>query len=222
MCHLALARVEVDHRPGHYELAALDPGVAQQFEEHRLVGKDVCGIAIDIVQRDEIVVEEGRRPGAGEHVRGIDPLDVPTGACHLVDALLAGESGLQIGREVVRDRIPDRARELDDLRVERTELAQEVGVARAGVVLVEHAGTSVVDHDERVTERSVGRRGEGEDRHREPVEVDRLRVTRTNELFEADCAQLALQEWRVERGQQHPRALVDMASEPFRIEMIAM
>ena len=91
MGHLALARVEVDDRPGDDQLAAVDPGVVQEFEEHRLVGEDVRGIATEVVQRHEVVVEERGRAGAGEHVRGVHPLDVLAGPRHLVHTLLARE-----------------------------------------------------------------------------------------------------------------------------------
>ncbi len=220
MRHRALARLELDRRAGDDELAPIDAGVAQQLEEHRLVGKDVRGITIDVVEREERVIEEGGWTGTREHVRRVDPLDVLAGTRHLVHALLPGEARLEVGRKVVRDRVPDRAGELHDLRVERTEGAQGVGITRAGVVLVQHTSAAVVENDERIAERAVGRARECEDRRRETVEVDGLGGAGRHEVLEADGAQLAFEEGHAELGQQHPRVLVDVAGQPGRVEVV--
>ena len=136
----ARAAVELDDRAGNDEVRAVDAVRGELVEEHGLVGEDVGRVAVEVVEREEVGVEEARRPRAREHVRGADRFDVALGAFHLVDALRAREAFLLRGREVVRDRIPDRARELEQLRVERAERVQRVEVAGAGVVLVEHAG----------------------------------------------------------------------------------
>ena len=57
-------------------------------EEHRLVGEDVRGVVVEVVEREQLVVEEARRPRAREHVRGLHPLDVlprraPSGSTRL-------------------------------------------------------------------------------------------------------------------------------------------
>ena len=61
------------------------------------------------------------------------------------------------GREVVDDRVPDRAGELDEVRVERAERLEQRRIPGPGVVLVEHARRAVVEDDRRVAERPVGR-----------------------------------------------------------------
>ncbi len=86
MRHLALTAVQLDHRPGHDQLAGRDPGFGEVLEEDGLVGKDVGVVSGEVVHRVQVVVEEGGRTGAREHVRGVDPLDVLPGAGHLVDA----------------------------------------------------------------------------------------------------------------------------------------
>ncbi len=166
-------RVEVDHRSGHDEVRVVDAVAVELGEEHRLVGEDVRGVVVEVVERDEVVVDEARRPRAREHVRGLHPFDVLPRACHLVHALLAREAGAFAGREVVDDRVPDRAGELHEVRVVRTERLERRRIPRPGVVLVQHARRAVAEHQRRVPEGPVGGFGHGEDRDLEAVDLDR-------------------------------------------------
>ena len=223
MTHRARAAVELDHRAGNDELAPVDARRAQQLEEHRLVGEDVRRIPVDVVHRREIAVEEGGRSGAREHVRGIDPLDVLPGPGHLVHALLAGEARLELRGEVVSDRVPDRAGELHDLRVERAERTQHVRVAGPGVVLVEDRGRVP---SSRTTRESPSGPSAGDVNAR--IVTDRpSRSTGSPWRVCTKCSkprarELPLQERHPERGEQHLRALVDVPGQPLRIEVIAV
>ena len=41
------------------------PAARELLEEHRLVGEDVRGIAVEVVDREEVVVEEAGGPAHG-------------------------------------------------------------------------------------------------------------------------------------------------------------
>ena len=113
MRDLALAAVELDDGSGHDQLAAVDPGGRELVEEHRLVGEDVARDRVEVVESR--TRSSSRKPAARarEHVCGVDPLDVLPRPRHLVHPLVAPRAASSARRrEVVHDRIPDRAREL--------------------------------------------------------------------------------------------------------------
>ena len=180
------------------------------------------GIAIEVVESEQIGIEETGRPRAWEDVPGADRFDEPLRPLHLVGALVAGQALLLLGREVVGDREPDRARELQQLRVERAGRPQRVEVARPRVVLIEHPRRPVVEDDRGVAERTVGRRSHREHGHAEPIEVESLAVGRPHEVPEAERLELAREEVDAELGEQHPGLFVHVAREPGRVEVIAV
>ena len=174
------------------------------------------------MNREQLVVEEARRTRAREDVRGLHPFDVLPRPRHLVHALVGREPVALVVREVVDDRVPDRARELQEVRVVGAEGLQRARIAGAGVVLVEQAGRAVGEHQAGVAERPVGGRGHREDRDLEAVEVEGLAVLRLDEVPEAEGLELAAQERRGEVREQHPRALVDVAGEERGVEVVAV
>ena len=93
-----------------------------------------------------VVGEENRRPGGRDHPGGADLLDIAAGPVHSALPLLLTEIRFRPGRNVVDHRIPDRAGELQEVAVVRSEPLQQRNVTGTSVVLVEHPRAAVAEH----------------------------------------------------------------------------
>ena len=172
---------------------------------------------------NSVVVEEARWTGDREPHRRVDVGQVVDRTLHLVGTLADPETALLVGREVVDHRVPDRAGELREVRIVRTERLELVEVARPGVVLVEERRGRVAEDERGVPGRAVGGRGEREDRHLEPTrERDRLGVVGPHELREPEAAELVLEVGQPERRQEDLRALVDVRRQPRRVVVVVV
>ena len=109
--------------------------------EHRkkcgLVGEDRQLVTVDHVQAEQVRVEETGWAGAGHNRACVDFFDVPH---------RTGELGIDLGCALVLllcivhlidHRIPDRARELQPVKIDRTVRSELTEVVRAAVVLVD-------------------------------------------------------------------------------------
>ena len=158
-----LARVRRRGRstePGTIEVRVVDAVRVELVEEHGLVGEDVRRVVVEVVEREQVVVEEARRARAREHVRGLRPTRCTAAARAIwFDALVAREAVRSLGREVVDDRVPDRARELHEAarRTGRAPGAASGSPGRASFWFSTRA-RAVVEHERRVAERPVGGR----------------------------------------------------------------
>lgn len=113
-------------------------------EEHDLVGEDVGGIAVIVVEVAQFRVEEAWWACGRNHPAGADLGDVLPAPVHLTLTLLDAERLLGPRRHVVDHRVPDRARVLQHVHVDVPELGlEDLKVDRPGVVHVERDGLSV-------------------------------------------------------------------------------
>ena len=127
------------------------------------------------------------------------------------------------GGQFVDDRPPHGAGVLQEVDVDGSVRRDVFRMIRSAVVLVEHAASRVLHEDGRVTDRSVGRCGRGEDRDLEVVRKwNGLAIRAWDEVLEAKAAQRALELGRGEGREQHRCRLVDPLLQERRVEMVAV
>ena len=90
------------------------------------------------------------------------------------------------------------------------------------VVLVEHAGLPVVDHQGGIADGPVRRRHQRQDRQAEAAHVDRLGVLRVDELREAEGPQCLLQVVEGVVGEEDPGVLRHVLGQELRIEVVVV
>ena len=216
-----LVAVDVEHRPGHGEVARRAPR-RQLVAEPAGVGEDGLP-AGHVVEAVQLLVEEARRSGHGHDVRGAGHLHVLHRTFRLAAPLVGDEAALLLVGDVVHHRVPDGAAVLQEVDVARPELVQHAEVGGVGVVLVEHGRRRVGHHQRGVAHGSHVGRGEREDRDAEPTaEVDGDPVVGVDEPLEADRVQLPFELVDVEGGEQDRRVTVDVAVEPLHVEVVAV
>ncbi|CAB4916045.1 unannotated protein [freshwater metagenome] len=222
---LQIRTLERGRRARNHQQTLVVPVQSHLLEKHHLVREHVGRVAVDVVERAQFVVEETRRARRRNDPRGADLLDVLTRTIHLSLTLLDTEVSLRTRDHVVDHRVPDRARILQHVDVDGTELlGHHVQVHRPRVVHVERDGLPVGHHQAGVADRAVGRRAERDDHDVEitlgPGQRVLDRVGGLVELVEAELLQLVLEiEHRVVR-QQHRRVLVDVFGQVLRIEVV--
>ncbi len=198
------------------------PLLGEEIEIDELIGEDVRLVVEDVVEPPQLLVQEAGRSGRREDERRVALVDVAQRPVELPVALGSAERLLRPGRQLVDHREPDRPRELDEVGIDRPQLAEGVQVRRARIVLVEHAVLPVREPERRVTDRPVGRRGERLDHHREPVDIGGLAVVRLHERGEPALAQGVLELGRRVVRQQHGGALRDVLTQVLGVEVVAV
>src|SRR4051794_34832807 len=113
MRDLALTVVQVHHRARDGEKTPIVAARTHVGERAPLVHEDVRVVVTEVVQTEEVLVEEPRRPREGHEVRGTDLGHEPRGPGKLVGALaptsLPGPRG-SWPRSVPRTSCPSRGR----------------------------------------------------------------------------------------------------------------
>jgi hypothetical protein len=147
----------------------------------------------DVVEVPQLLVQEARRPRDREDPARLEVVDIAPGPVELPLPLLLAERGLRRLGELVHHRVPDRARELQHVRVHVAQLGEDRQVCRAGVILVEQPDPVVLHPQSGVADRAVGRAGERLDHDLEAaVELDHLVADCLDEAREAQLAQFVL------------------------------
>ena len=194
-------------------------------EEDHLVGEDVGGVAVVVVEVAQIRVQEAGRSGRRDHPRGADLGDVLAAAVHLALALLRSERLLGAGWHLVDHRVPDGPGVLQHVHVDLAEVGvQHVEVHRPRVVHVERDRLAVVDDQSRIPDRPVGRGAQRDDHHVQVAlgSADPVfdRVGGLEEPGEPESLQFPAQVGHREIGQQHHGVLVDVLAQVLRIEVV--
>ena len=218
----ARATLERDDRSGHGESTVEDPGRLGLGEHGRLIGEDVGVVGAEVVEVEELLVEEARRPREREEGRCADLAHETRGPGELVPPLATAERASFLLRDPVHHRIPDRTRELHEVTVVRSELDDGVEVRRLRVVLVEEGGGSVGNCERRVADRPVGRRDQRVGEQSQPVDLDRLAVAGLEEVPEADRLQRAAMIRRREVGEDDDGVLAHVVAEERDVEVIVV
>ena len=194
-------------------------------EEDHLVGEDVGGIPVVVVEVTQLGVQEARWAGRRDHPCRPDLRDVLAGPVHLALPLLNAERLLGALRHLVDHRIPDRTGVLQQVHVDVTELIrQHIEIHRPGVVHVEGGRDAVVDHQRRIADRPVGGRAQRDDhdvqltlRTAEPV---LHRIGGLEEVVKAQHLQRIFQVWHRIVRQQDGGVLVDVLGQQLGVEVV--
>ncbi|HZC42158.1 MAG TPA: hypothetical protein VE343_15880, partial [Streptosporangiaceae bacterium] len=117
-----------ERRARHQQLSAGNSARAQITEENSLIRECAGLISGEVVEREQLVIEETRGPGAGNNAAGADRLRVPCCPLQPVGPLRRPERALRLRWQLVCPRPPDRPRELQEMRVERAECEYRVEV----------------------------------------------------------------------------------------------
>ena len=198
-------------------------GVGESSQEVRLVGEDAQLVAVDHVEREQLLVEERRRPGAGDHVAGIDVLDVAHRSSELSVDLGLAQAALVVVGHLVDHRVPDRARELQPVQVDGAVSTQLCEVVRPAVVLVDEDRGPVGHHQCRIAARPVGDRCLDVDGHGQAWgNLEFLGVDRADELGETECLESALLFAGGEAGQQDRDVAAKVLTQPRLVVMVAV
>ena len=215
---------DVGFRPRQQDHAVVVALLGHEIHEHLLVGENVALIAEDVVQLPQVVVQEARRTRDGEHPTRFDVLDVAQRAVQLALPLELAECRLGVGRKVIDHRVPDRAGELQQVRVYMAEFGERGQLRRTRVVLVEQAhAVGVLDPDRRVTQWAVRGRRHRLDHHLgAAVEFDDLLVGQPPQIGEPQVTQFRLHVPGREVGVQDHRVLADVLCQVLRVEVVAM
>ncbi len=171
-CHIGDRARE--HQPATIATVLLEIG-----EEGRLVGERVPLVTVQVVELEEVVVEEARRPGRGHDERRVEDLHVAERPRELRDPLLVAEDLLGVVGVVVDHRVPDGSGELEEQRIQRPVREEPVRLGRARVVHVQHADLAVVDDQRGVADRAVGRGDEGVDGEGQRSSLERHEIAPT-------------------------------------------
>ncbi len=137
-------------------------------------------------------------------------------------ALELAEGRLGVGRQVVDHRVPDRSRELQQVRVHVTQLRERGQFRGARVVLVQESNPVDVLHPDRgVPQRAVrGCRHRLDHDLQATIEFDDLLVGQSPQVRESEVTQFRLHVTGRKVRIQHDGVLADMVSEVLGVEMV--
>ena len=109
------------------------------------------------------------------------------------------------------------------MQVDATVGAQCVEVVGAAIVLIDEASGAVADHERRVATGTVGDAGLDVDGDAQVgAERQLLAVVGSNDVVEAERADLAFQLASWKPGDEHPRAAIDVIGEPCFVEVVGV
>ena len=162
-------------------------------------------------------------PALGTTARASIVLDVAHRPRELAVDLRRAQPSLLVVGHVVHHRVPDGARVLEPVQVDRAVGAQRVEVGGAAVVLVDEPRLAVVHHHRRVAARAVGDRGLDVDRDREARrDLELLTVDGADELGEPERRERALLLTGGVAGQQDRDVAAQVPEQPRLVVVVAV